>query len=79
LSFVIDAAAILNWEAEGDIFLFPFSFLPRRFPAATREASPKNEAGKGKNEEFQLSLRIAVDAARAQAMTDDKCPVKNEQ
>jgi hypothetical protein len=33
--------------------------LPRRFPAATREAAPKNEAGKGKNEEFQLSLRIA--------------------
>jgi hypothetical protein len=28
--------------------------LPRRFPAATREAAPKNEAGKGKNEEFQL-------------------------
>jgi hypothetical protein len=46
---------------------------------ATREAAPKNEAGKGKNEEFQLRLRIAVDAARAQAMTDDKCPVKNEQ
>jgi hypothetical protein len=38
---------------------FPFSFLPRRFPAATREASPKNEAGKGKNEEFQLRLRMA--------------------
>jgi hypothetical protein len=50
--------AILNLEAEGDIF--PFSFLPRRFPAATREAAPKNEAGKGKNEEFQLRLRIAV-------------------
>jgi hypothetical protein len=41
-------------------FLLPFSFLPRRFPAATREAAPKNEAGKGKNEEFQLSLRIAA-------------------
>jgi hypothetical protein len=53
-------AAILNWESEGDIFLFPSSFLPRRFPAATREAAPKNEAGKGKNEEFQLRLRIAA-------------------
>jgi hypothetical protein len=41
-------------------FLLPYSFLPRRFPAATREAAPKNEAGKGKNEEFQLRLRIAV-------------------
>jgi hypothetical protein len=40
-------------------FLLPFSFLPRRFPAATREAAPKNEAGKGKNEEFQLRLRMA--------------------
>jgi hypothetical protein len=27
--------------------------------AATREASPKNEAGKGKKEEFQLRLRMA--------------------
>jgi hypothetical protein len=38
--------------------------LPRRFPAATREAAPKNEAGKGKNEEFQLSLRIADEMKR---------------
>jgi hypothetical protein len=45
-------------ESEGDIF--PSSFLPRRFPAATREAAPKNEAGKGKNEEFQLRLRSAA-------------------